>query len=403
MRIAPALLTLLTAIPSVLSAVDIADGDAKVTVGLFSQARVDVARAHDSNGNSYSINDGASVAPDTADIYLKRFRPYIRGTAKGAIFVATLQADNWGKDSTGKDATSGANLSTTSVGLFEGYAGKEFMIDGIKHTITLGKQLSWFNFANNRPILMQFATNRATAALLAPVGVGAGYRLNSDMINLGLDVQNNTGDSTGSNTQDDGEGMAYTGRIEITGPKGSWNIGKWQESFAGADGQGIALSLDAGTNRADRTGTAGSFASENTTAFGIELLVHNDGLTALGEYRTQRKAKTFDSGSANVDTPAKIWLVQAGYAFKIDGGMALEPAVRYTNIDMVSDDSNEGNPYGVADWGNSGKQIDLGLNLFLAGHGHKVSALFTTWKGEENAAGEQADARIFRLQHQLMF
>ena len=401
MRIAPALLTLLTVIPSALSAVDIADADAKVTVGLFSQARVDVARAHDTSGDRYSINDGASVAPDTADIYLKRFRPYIRGTAKGAIFVATLQADNWGKDSTGNVA--GANVSTTSVSLFEGYAGKEFVVGDIKHTITLGKQLSWFNFANNRPILMQFATNRATAALLAPVGVGAGYRLNSEMINLGLDIQNNTGDSAGSNTQDDGEGMAYTGRIEFTGPKGNWNIGKWQESFAGADGQGVALSLDAGTNRGDRTGGAGAFASENTTALGVELLVHNDGLTALGEYRTQRKAKTFDSGAANADTPAKIWLVQAGYAFKIEGGMALEPAVRYTNIDMNSDDSNEGTSYGVADWGTSGKQIDLGLNLFVAGHGHKVSALFTYWKSEETAAGDQADARIFRLQHQLMF
>ena len=407
MHVIPPRLALLAlaASTSALAAVEIADADTKVIIGLYQQARIDVAQARDLNGDRYSINDGTSVTPDTADFYIRRFRPSLKGSVKGAIFSTTLQADNWGKDVSGKDAA-GNNTSTTSVGLYEAFAGKEFQVGGIKHTVTLGKQLAWFNTAGSRSTTMQFVTSRASCTLLSPIGIGAGYRLASELVNLGVDIQNNTGDSTGSNTQDDGEGLCYTARIEFTGPKGDWNIGKWQESYAGAAGHGLALGLEAGTNRGDRSGSgtgASPYAGETTTAYGADLLLHVDGLTAFGEYRVQRKAKTYDGNTESTTTPARIWSAQAGYAMNLEGGLALEPALRYTSIDMNRDDANEATVYGTAEYGASGQQVDVGLTLFLAGHNHKLSGIFTSWNGEANTAGDQGTARIVRIQHQILF
>ncbi len=99
-------------------------------------------------------------------------------------------------------------------------------------------------------------------------------------------------------------------------------------------------------------------------------------------------------------------VAEAGYAMPYDG-LILEPAVRYQVINLdtglgdqpVTYDGGPQNPGPDAEWGDSGTQIDLGLNCYLHGHSNKIQLSYSRWE----AKGGAGHANIWRLQHQLAF
>ena len=385
----------LLALPgAALFALEIKDNNTSLSLGLYAQVVAAKAVANDAAGDSYNATEGMAGRGDDADFYLRRFRPSFKGTHDGFLFQATLAADNAGR------VTSVAGSGATTVTLFEGYVGKVFKGEHVTQTVTAGKQIPWFNPASGRSSTQQFVASRASAEYLAPCGVGVGYRLAAPWISLGVDLQNNTGDDTANQTgTNHGEGTCAMARIEITGPTvDQWAIGKWQESFAGAAGKGVALGFEAGTNQRDRTSAT---ASTTTTALGSDLLVHVDGLTALAEYRHQAKTVMPDA-AANDATGAEVIVVQAGYAVAWSAVGVLEPALRYQRIDSDTANDAEGKAYGWKDYGDSGREFDTELNLYLSGHSNKFGLICTVWKGEETAVGTPR-ATIVRLQHQLLF
>ncbi len=400
-RPVPALL-LLAATVATAPALEISDNDTKFAFTFFSRAVAAKATATQAGGDSYNPVEGINGGSDDMDLYMRWVRVGFKGTHKGYLYQVVLNANDLGRTST---PTVAANIS-----VWDAFVGKAFKGDGITQTVTFGKQNTWANTVVSRAGSQMLATSRASGDYLNTNGVGLGYRLTAPVISLGLDVQNNVGDDTATQTGTNyGEGMYYTARVEITGPStDAWAIGKWSESFAGAAGKGIALGLDAGVNKNDHVADAnpvianGQPGYQTTTAMGADLLLHIDGLTALAEYRHQnRQGSTF--ASTDDSTGSEVILVQAGYAFPVDGFGVFEPAVRYQKIDNDTANDNEGKAFGAKDYGDSGKQLDFGLNLYLAGHSNKFGLIYTTWTGEEGVGKDAATADIVRLQHQLMF
>lgn len=424
-RPVPALLAL-TVTGALLPALEISDNDTKFSFGLYLQGVAAKASAANKAGDSYNAIEGIDGHGDDADFYLRRLRTVFRGAHKGFIFQATLSADDYGRVPTS---------TAPSVGLYDAFVGKEFKMDGgISHRIAFGKQTTWFNTVVTRSGAQQFATGRASAAFMNVNGVGVGYRFAAPVISLGIDVQNNTGDestdqvvattvtttnatnnSTGSNNI--GEGLTYTARLELTGPSAdSWAIGKWQESFAGVAGKGVALGLEAGAVQRDRVNTGKpanaapaapgtQAASKKTMVMGADVLLHIDGLTALAAYHHQAVEVNADADNKDDSTGSEVMAIQAGYAFPVDGLGVLEPALRYQKIDFDTANDSEGTSFGNKDFGNSGNEIDFGLNLYLSGHSNKLNLVYTKWTGEDTGkTGESAPtANIVRLQHQLLF
>jgi hypothetical protein len=181
----------------------------------------------------------------------------------------------------------------------------------------------------------------------------------------------------------------------------------------------VALGFEAGVNQRDRTNQVAANANANppiafqagqvqkTDVYGVDLLLHVDGLTALAEFRHRGiYTKNLDSDKKDSEG-ADILVLQAGYAFPVEAlGGVLEPALRFQDIDMNTGNEKEGKPFGGGDFGNSGRQIDVALNLYLAGHNNKINLMYTRWTGEEGttpATDEKPMANIVRLQHQLNF
>ena len=411
-RPVPALL-LLAATVATAPALEISDNDTKFAFTFFSRAVAAKATATQAGGDSYNPVEGINGGSDDMDLYMRWVRVGFKGTHKGYLYQVVLNANDLGRTST---PTVAANIS-----VWDAFVGKAFKGDGITQTVTFGKQNTWANTVVSRAGSQMLATSRATGDYLNTNGVGLGYRLTAPVISLGLDVQNSIGDdnatqniaattapNTSTGTNNRGEGMYYAARVEITGPsEDAWAIGRWQESFAGKAGKGIALGFDAGASQRDRidgnSAVAGTqAASQTVVVFGADVLLHVDGLTALAEYRHQARKVDVDKGGDD-SVGSEAFIVQGGYAFSVDGFGVLEPAVRYQKIDNDTADDNEGKSFGGKDYGDSGKQLDFGLNLYLAGHSNKFGLIYTTWTGEEGVGKDAATADIVRLQHQLMF
>lgn len=388
----------------------ISDDAAKVTVGLMTQARMDVSRGSAANNTTYSPSENAAGQPDTVDFYLRRVRPYLKGTfGDGFLFQMTLAADNAGKN--------GSNAVTVT--LFDAYAGRKFTSGDISHTIVAGKKNAWFYTGNFNQATGLMPSFRPTVPVGVPNNVGVSYKLDAPIIRFGVDVLNNAGagftsstamgaagDDAASASQDTGEGLWYSGRLEVTGA-GDW-ASPWQESFAGKPGHGFVVGLEAATVDRDRLAavTAGQPGTAFATIIGVEGMIHVDGLTAVADFRTQKTAFTQDVGANPADVTSRTFTIQAGYALPTSMALVpiVEPAVRFSKIDNNTDNSNEGANYGASDYGASGRQLEVGLNAYFNGHKNKLAIEYIHWTGEEGAAGtDSPTAHILRVQHQLWF
>ena len=407
-RIAPTLSLL--ALAGIAGAEVISDDAAKITVGLLTQARMDVNKGSLASNDTYSPTEGATGKPDTADFYLRRVRPALRGTfGNGFVFQTTLAADNAGKN--------GSNA--VNVTLFDAFAGRKWTDGSVSHTVVAGKKNAWFAMSNFTSATNLLPSMRPLTAVGVPNNVGAGYRLDAPYVRFGVDVLNNAGsgvyaagngDDTASATQNSGEGLWYSGRVEITGA-GDW-ASAWQESFAGRPGHGFVVGLEAGAVNNDRVtadldpSTAGPQVGK-TSAFiyGLEGMIHVDGLTAVADVRGQKTTPTPDVGNTPDKVTGRTLSIQAGYAFQTGWELmsVIEPAARYADVDNNTDVEGESTTYGGADYSGSGRTIELGVNGYFNGHKNKISADFIAWEGETPAVGDAPTAYIFRVQHQLWF
>ena len=393
------------------AAVSITDNDLTLSIGVQLQSRVDFDKAKDGNGNDYSPDSGADFtkAP-TASIYMRRARFSFKGT----------YMQDWGFNFTFRDDGAGrGGTNSTSAGetplMQQAYISRIWKMEGVSSQIQVGQDYAFHNRSNNvvSSSELLFPTLSATAALLNSRAPGVGYRFNSDMVTFGADFQNNTTHTGGvagtAAAPDKAEGLFYSARVELTGP-GSWRIAKDTESFVGAQGMGARIGLDIADNKNSRTGGPPPTNSRSTLDYGIDGLFHWDGLSALAEARWDNAKNTADTGTSAPNTKSVVFDVQAGYCIPMSG-WAIEPAVRYERMDFKNTGAGA-DLFGANnqdDYGNSGKQIEVGVNLYWAGHKCKTQIEYVNWKGlyggtaAGTATADKAKASIFRLQQQLVF
>jgi hypothetical protein len=390
----PTLLTLaaLVLAPAA-NAVDINDADVKLGLSLQLQVRAEVSKAEDSTGASYNVAEGTVTQPDAVDFYIRRGRFGLVGTYKDDVkFGFIVRADNEDK----KPATAGTgDVVGRALEVQQFYLGRDIKQGDLTHYIQAGLDYAFFNgpsgVASSKTALFVNARATENSALLAPRGVGVKYKLTAPHITWGFDIQNNTGD--GANAADNGEGMCYTTRLHFS-PEGEWKIATPTESFLGKDGKGVLVAIEYGKN-VDNVVAA---TIVDTSAFGLEVYGHFDKVSALAEVRD---VKTTEQVS-ETDVKARVWLLQAGYALPcpLVKGAIMEPALRYTKIDLDTEDDAETSLYGSAEYGNSGTQFDVGVNYYLDGKANtKFSLDYSNWSAEEG----DAKAQIVRLQAQLYF
>lgn len=442
----PTILALAVIAPSI-NALDVADADAGLKLGLKLQLqiRAQKAWASDVNGATYDIVSGTTAQPDSVDFYLRRARIGFQGSWGDYKFAYILRNDDQDKNGT-------ARTPVTNVA----YVERIIKTDNFEHSIRAGLDYAFFNgasavFSSTSQLLVS-ARPTDQAAMLAPRGVGVGYKLSTPRFTVGIDIQNNTGDDTNADTGNTlpaananaafprsagadyaNEGLFIGARIQgilfdSTPDKPHM---KPVESFVGATGTGLLASLEVGQNNhdnfftgfdingdgdtGDTVGVAGSRIQESTAlansaktkALGCELLFHHDGLTALAEYRicnTKTKVRTDSAAAiaagagADYETDRRIWLVQAGYAMPV-GDKWVEPAVRFVRIDL-DDDNRESTGYGSAsDYGSSGYQTEVGVNYYLNKTSNKLGLAFQHWRGEQSSS----KADVVRAQWQLTF
>jgi hypothetical protein len=432
--------------PSVM-ALDISDNDVKMTVGVqlqfWAQSTEGKADTATFNRDTNTAGPGAVVPYDQAnntntepapvDFFLRRARFTVKGTFKNDwIYSYALRTDRLDQ---GTNATAGRNPQQQTA-----YVGRVFKSDDWTSQVKGGLDYPFFNIADVGPSSAYLLPGqRATQSLSGGTvgasarGVGVSYLLSGPWVTWGFDILNNVNEAGGSTKVR--TGLFYSTRVQLS-PAGDWHIAKYTETFAGKEGHGALLGLEAGENyhaqpgtiaesgstsignvngvTSNDTFTVGAAAPGNGTVTSItrdgavlggDLLLHLDGLSALAEARFQRDTYRIETTlpAGNKLTGHQnhfIWLVQAGYAIPVNGGtQALELAGRYTFIDQNTEFRNETAAFGSQDYGNSGTQEEVGLNWYFAGNSAKLGLNYLHWNAEAGASHEN----IWRLQQQIAF
>lgn len=385
-----ALALLGTAIPSTY-ALSIKDDTVSLSPGIRIQTRATVADASSATGDDYRLQGGVVGGEnDPIDFSIRRARLYMGGKyGQDWKFLIAFNADNI-------DSAGTASASRAMQWRYAWVERQFTMGDDFAHIIHFGLDKPYNNpsdgaMSSSREL---FPTGNAAAGLLAPRGVGIGYRLRGPLFLVAADVQNNitTHATTGLGAVEE-EGLYYGARAEFSFSK-EWFIAKRAESFLGKEGTGLNLGASWATNSEGVTATD----AVDTMAYGVDLMFHWNNISAYAEYRTSNAESTPFAGGAATEQDAEVILGQVGYAFPLANGHVIEPAVRYQIIDGNTE-TDETSVYGTGEVGGSGNQIDVGLNYYLDGHNNKFQLAYQMWEAEEG----DGDANIVRLQHQLNF
>jgi len=389
------------------SAEVVSDDAVKLSIGALFQPRVDMGRGSSVDGagshSTYAPSEGTLGEPDRADFYFRRLRIGLKGTfQQDWVFQATLQADYQSKNTPAGAPNTSTGVPT--VGFYDAFVGRKFVMGSITHTVLAGKQPIWASTASGRNTTSLFPTSRASAGLFAYNGTGVAYRFDAPIVRIGIDVQNNGGDDQANQTETYGEGLATVGRIELTG-SGEWSA-PWQESYAGKPGKGFVIGLDVGLNQRDRV-VGPPAANVDTKLYGIEAVLHLDGLSALVDYRNTIATTTPDTAAAETKVRASVAGIQAGYALPLGStGYNIEPAARAQRIDNNADLTGAAN-WGTNEFGGAGRQYEVGVNIYFgAGHKNKLGIEYIRWIGEDvqtTSESDPASANILRIQQQLWF
>jgi len=389
-------------------ALSIKDDVVSVGLGVRLQTRMTMADATTGGtgataGEEFRVQGGvAGAVNDPADFGIRRARMYLN-IKYGANWKGQLgfQADNI--DVNGTDGT------TRNMAVRYAWLERQIKMGDSAHGIHFGLDKPYNNpsdsaMSSSRELAV--GSNRASQ-LLNPRGVGVGYRFNHPVFLLAADVQNNTSpkDTAALNAEEE-EGFFYGARAEFSfSPE--WFIAKRAESFCGQEGTGFNIGLSYGVNDnavlADADPLAGTQPGQRTIdAYSLDVMFHFHAISAYAEYRVQTQESTRNDNVSVADVESEVILFQGGYAFALENGTVIEPAVRFQMIDNNTD-VDENVSYSAsgttAEVGNSGEQIDFGLNYYLDGHNNKLQLFYQMWSAEEG----DGDANIIRLQHQLNF
>jgi hypothetical protein len=236
------------------------------------------------------------------------------------------------------------------------------------------------------------------------VGIGAKSFI-ADMVRVGFDIQNG-GTTLSPDTNSDAAGLFTSFRIEFA-PGKDFMPDRKMESWAGAEGHHLLFGFDYQSD-SDRltTVSAANDAKTSVVTIGPDLLYHFNGLSVLADLR-MRTTEVENSNNTSVDdVKGQVWTVQAGYAFPLEAGFAIEPAFRLSEVDLNKDVDTEGPvPFNQGEYraGQSGTEFTIGVNAYWNGHANKTQLAYTSWQGEEPVSGDKADAKVITLQHQVTF
>jgi hypothetical protein len=397
-------------------ALSVKDDDLSLGLKLQLQVRAEKGWAQGNDNQAYNVPEAAANSEsDVMDFYVRRARIGFAGTWKGEYkFAYLMRADNQDKFNAAPPSGTGApSVQTQGRTPQTHYAFVERIIKqedlGLEHGVRMGLDYAWFNGASAAfsSSSFLFPTERATAGMVGPRGVGVGYKLSHKKVTWGVDVQNNTGDAqniAGDGTADQGEGLFMGSRVQViaydSDEKGHM---KTVESFLGKEGKGVLVSAEYGINDSNNI-TATQTA--NTTAYGFEILGHMDAITALAEWR-QMITRTKNNVIADDTNVGTCYLIQIGYALPM-GDQILEPAFRWTKLDADADTGETGN-YGTSEYGGSGYSWDLGLNYYIHGHSNKLQLAWQHWRAEDGvmlgnpSEYVAAKADVLRFQWGLSF
>lgn len=371
------------------------NGTLQITPILYLQARLETSIAENADGTPYNVTRAVDGNADRWGLYLRRWRPGFRATYdKRWIVMFLVSADGWGRKSGGN-----------TLGLDTGTFGVDFETGPITHSLQFGKHHAEFGSASRYTFNMLMPVNRPSSMYGPPLTTGFSCRSTWDTFTLGTNAFVLGGDDTSSRKS---RGAFYGARLVWAG-FGPFRNGVWRESFLGESGQGFSLALDAGYSHNEHgdieLATAdvqpGMFRSATT---GAELLLHWNGLSALGEVRQMRRWSLPEGTTRSFERHGRILVAQTGYATKIFHSIVLEPSLRFSRINLDRNNHHEGSSYGPGpDNGLSGYQFDSALTLYLHGHNNKLGLHFQRWLGESSPDGNRASATVLRLQQQILF
>ena len=373
----------------------VSDDDVRLDLGLLEQARAEHADATADDGADWVLVRARPGTSDNVDWSLRRARLGVTGSYDQDYRLnLTLAADL---------IDVGGYQEAQDVGIYYAWLGYDFSTGEATQSITVGLNDAFFNRVDSASAYFLFPSERVSAALMTVRGIGVGYHLTTPDADFGIDLRQSLDPDKPAENAGNADGVFYSTRLEFSpldGPKPAY-----QESYAGAAGEGILLTADYGVD--DRDQSVPGYTTRRR-GYGFEGLGHVDGLSVLLEARYLNVDQDSNGGGAGASTEnhQRVLLVEAGYATAF-GAMVLEECGRWseTNFDAPAGspapnyNGGTSNPLPDSDWGDSGRQYDLGINLYLKGHANKLQVAYSRWTASSGAAR----AGIWRVQQQLFF
>lgn len=327
---------------------------------------------------------------------------YVTSASTTTALTDTDDADALQNNSVVTGVTSKTSDQPRTIELYYANMAKKFKSDGFEHEVSFGLDKPFNNESSISSSTFLFPSDRPIAHAIEYRSVGVGYMLNAmEVVRFGANLQNGKG--WGYTAADESTGMFSSFRIEAA-PGAEYMPKKKQESYAGGEGTHLLVGFDY-QNDADYLNSTGTTQTTVTT-MGPDLLVHWNSLTLLAEYRMRTSEVSTIASGASTEVKAMMFGIQAGYAFLMDAGFAVEPAIRFGKVDLDKDVDTEGpNPFDQGEYraGQSGQEMGVAVNFYWNGMSNKTQLAFNSWQGEESAAGDKSKAKIFTLQQQVTF
>jgi len=412
------------------------------------QARATVgAKATDNRGESqdfYSAN-GLDAIPSSAAYTGTESEVARFGLRRVRIGFEAANTTGWFANTTiraepvelsGTAANSGVGLA-----LYYAFIGKRFKTEIVEHELKIGLDKPFHNEGSISSSNQLFGLQRSAAAIedfqRSP---GIAYKISAPFLRAGVDLQNATNttrtatipSTTGNNTANNSGNYDqkptpfYSFRIEFA-PGADFMPTKKTESWAGEEGTHLLFGFGY-----QNSGNTYAVANEkrSLSVMGPDILAHWNGLSFLAEYRIsklERESTTTPFGSGEAESIAgSVWGAQVGYAIPMESGLVIEPALRYSVLDMSKDQeersqwglngsrdnalanpssyltqtglTNAGIAGGSSNLG-SGNQFDLGMNLYWNGHKNKTQIGYMKWTAEKG----DGQASAIYIQQQVTF
>lgn len=364
-------LAALSALPLV-SALEIADSDVKIDLGMRLQSRVEFADASDAAGDDFDIYEGVTTEdPKDYNFYLRR----VRFTAKGSYkedtrFNLTFSSDNIGQTPS----------TASAVAVRYAWVAQDFKSGDITHTLQFGldkPKLVAGHYDSSSGHL--FPSGRATTHdVEVDRRIGLEYGLAAPILNAWLGIYEKD-----AANDDDRNDMQLSIRAE-TSLSEEWKTKRAEsylakEGFHHVLGAGIGIVTDNGEDE------------DGATLLTIDYSAHWNALSALLDFVIVQPEEDGVGDEMTISA-------QAGWAIPMDSGLVVEPAVRLAMIDNDDDNDDESDEY-EDEGGAAGTYLDAGVNLYFNKHNNKMQVAITSFTPEDG----DADAFVFRIAHQLNF